>query len=315
MGERFPPRESGFGRLARRIAPALFAAAAIGAYEARTPEQVKKDPHAERAPDTSPFTETHPNGEYTTQERAERTRRLPHGEEIFVDAGLTFYRVEPGDTIDKIRAKLLAYPDYAFLTQQKHREQSFNMAPEALEAGMWIPLPLDRHERMIDDEAFADHCRHAIAAMRSHRRYGKEVRDILTRVSENELVASMIALAKKESGGTIGSNELHRWEPKYRTYSYSVFHILMEGAGLRARKHLDMTEGQTVHPENAAKLLLAFLCEKGDAPSYFPIDQRAEKVAAAYNGAKWKKYHPQYPAHLTSYYATALAELNAQDSR
>lgn len=119
----------------------------------------------------------------------------------------------------------------------------------------------------------------------------------------------MLAIAKQESGGKpIGQFELHRWEPHQSAFSFSLFHVLMKGAGMRARQHLDMTEGQLYHPKNAAKLFLAFLCEKSrkgklcDPERFFPLMKNLNSFARFYNGAAWKRINPHYTRHLRKYY-------------
>jgi hypothetical protein len=97
---------------------------------------------------------THPRGVYTEAERRERTEVLERGERIFHDVEVSFYRVQPGDTITSIIQRLSRYPQYAYLAHQRAKLQSFNISPRELEARLWIPIPLENQDRHITDEQF-----------------------------------------------------------------------------------------------------------------------------------------------------------------
>ncbi|MFA5947019.1 MAG: hypothetical protein WC813_03260 [Patescibacteria group bacterium] len=257
-------------------------------------------------------------GRLTKEEQPDRIKELPNGEVVFKDTGLTFYKVEPGDTISEIRERLSRYPEYSHLKSQKVKLESFNIPPLELKAGMWLPIPMENADRLLTDEEFERYAKLAVKDMSENEGpYHKSVEKILRKISPDELVASLEAVAKQESGGKpIGQFEFHRYEPSHDTFSYSLFHVLMEGPGLEARRNLDLTEGQTYHPQNAVELMVGFLVEKGEEidvnpASLFPLDKgnHAEKFARFYNGAGWKRTNPDYTKDLLGYYKEALENL------
>ncbi len=265
---------------------------------------------------SNPFFDNNPDyfspiidGEFSIKERESRTKRLPNGEEIFSDIGLDFYHVVTGDTLEEIRKRLCYYQKYAYLKHQTGKLNSFNIPDTELKAGMWLPVPLERKDRQLGDAEFAGYAVRAIDEILLHTKYGPVVADIILKIGESNLVATLIAVAKQESGGLpLGQFELHRWEKKYQAFSYSMFHILMNqgGAGLKARHDLGLTEGQTYHPSNAVKLYIGFMVEKTKDPvSFFPIDQHGSQFAKFYNGSKWETTNPNYVTDITGYYKDA----------
>jgi hypothetical protein len=253
-------------------------------------------------------------GEFSDKEKKKRTLEIGKGVVIFEDIGLTFYHVQEGDTFETIRSKLSQFIEFRYLKDlPENKLKSFNIPKSSLEPGMWIPVPKEEGDRTITDVQFAHYCNNAIDEMLKDKRYGYAVKKILKKVSKKELIATMIAVAKQESGGKpIGQFEFHRWEPGQDSFSFSLFHVLMKGAGLEARKNLDMTEGQLYHPKNAAKLFLAFMCEKSkkgkkfNPEKLFPIMKNKNKFAEFYNGKAWKKINPHYVRNLKKYHRKAL---------
>lgn len=247
------------------------------------------------------------NGEMPEEEREARTETLPNGEEVFRDIGVTFYKVKKGDTLSGIRKKLTKYDEFAYLNEIKSKITGFNIPAKVLQIGMWLPIPLNPEVRALSDEQFTLYADRGIDELLENELYGEKVQKVLEKVSREELVATLVALAKQESGNPIGTLSLHRYEKKYKSFSYSYFHILMDGAGLNARKKLGMTEGQLYHPQNGAKLALAFICEKTSAPErLFPIDEHAEDLAKTYNGGGWRNFNPDYADDVTKFYREAV---------
>ena len=264
---------------------------------------------AESSFDHPAFFRQVPHGRFSEAEQAHRTRRLAHGEVVFRDIGLTFYRVAPHDTIDKIREKLLQYPEFQHLRQQKEKLKSFNIPARHLKVGMWLPIPLPNEDREISDEQFALFAGRAVEDVLRHKEYGVSLKKYLAQAGgKSALVATMVAVAKQESGGLpIGQFELHRWENHHQVFSFSLFHILMKDAGITARQKLNMTEGQCYHPQNAAKLFLAFIIEKGKGVKkakdvFFPIQKRPKQFAKFYNGKAWQRTNPEYDNNIVRYY-------------
>ena len=90
----------------------------------------------------------------------------------------------------------------------------------------------------------------------------------------------------------------------------------MEGPGLKARRHLELTEGQTYHPENAVELFLAFLVEKcketrKKAEDFFPLPDHYDSFTTFYNGYSTKKKHDAYVEKISDYYDAALKEIES----
>lgn len=246
------------------------------------------------------------NGNFTTEERARRTQPLGNST-VFRDVGLLFYKVKKGDTLYGIRNSLSNLPEFSYLKDQPRKIESFNIPPLELVANMLIPIPLENKERYLTDEQFAKYATRSISVLRRHDRYGKFIDEILKKATVQELLATMVAIAKQEAGGEpIGRYELHRWEPAHNVFSFSLFHVLMKGPGLDARRHLNKSEGQLYHPQNASDLVIAYLREKDD-DSYklFPIDEHAEDFARFYNGKGWRRVNPNYVRNILGFYSDA----------
>jgi len=255
-----------------------------------------------------------PNGKFNKEEYESRLKKLSNGETIFEDIGaLVFYRVEEGDTTSKIREKLSKYKRFKYLkTSSREKIKSFNIPRRSLEAGMLIPIPLAEKDRLVTDGQFVNYCNEAIDEMVVDATYGKMVKRIIEKTSKQEILKVMLAVVKQESGGKpIGQFELHRWEPGQKAFSFSLFHVLMTGPGMKARQKLNMTEGQVYHPKNGAKLFLAFLCEKSkkgnssNPERFFPLIDHLESFARFYNGANWKRVNPNYIHNIKRFYGDA----------
>ncbi len=255
------------------------------------------------------------NGEFSEEERRLRTETLEHGEVIFHDIGLDFYEVVPGDTVASIKEKLTKYPQYSYLKKQNRRLVSFNIDDKDLLDAREIPIPQKNAERIISDEDFSEYARRAIHEMKLNPEYRDGINHILKIISEKDLIASLAAIAKQESGKEhIGDFEQHLYQPTHHAFSYSYFHILDEGEGLEARQKLQLTRGQTYNPVNAAKLCLAFLIEKSgnsDAKlrSILPLEKHADEFASFYNGQDWKTANPLYASNIIDYQADAREKL------
>jgi len=259
---------------------------------------------------------TKKNGEWSKEERKLRTKIFPNGEKIFEDVGMQFYFVEKGDAISGIREKLSAYPQYAYLSDQRSKLNSFNIPETKLQVNMWIPIPIDAKDRKVTEAQFVAYANKALDEMMHNEEYGDVVQEIVRKVGRRELLATVIAVAKQEGGGLpIGQFALHRYEPHKKAFSYSHFHVLMEHAGLRARRGLNLTEGQTYHPVNGVKLFLAFLAEKHSNPhKLFPVtsETEGERFAVFYDGSHWKDLdkNPNYLNDLRTYRADADIHLS-----
>lgn len=260
-------------------------------------------------------------GEYTKAQRKKRRRVLKNGEEVFKDVGLTFYLVKQGDTISEIKESLSKYDEFFYLREQGDKLSSFNIPAKKLRAQMWIPIPMESKDRHLTEAQFISYANAGIDEMLVRPEYGREVERILARVSRRELVATMIAIAKQEGGGKpLGQFELHRWEAGHLAFSFSYFHIVMKGPGLKARRTLNLTEGQLYHPKNAVKVFLAFLIEKNaevrkHADRFFPLMENLEAFARFYNGSAYKKKNPDYVGNVRSYHQDATEHLDEEGKR
>lgn len=266
--------------------------------------------------DNPEYADDFPGGEFSKEEKKERTKILSPGCAILEDVGLDFYLVQQNDSIDKIRTKLLRHPErYGYLKEQTERLESFNIDTDDLRPGMWIPIPINNAERKVSDEDFFRYAKMGVNDAVLDATYSEPTKHILGRVSEDELAATLVAIAKQESGGApIGTFEYERYEPRYGVFSYSPYHVLDIGTGKQVRQTLGMTRGQTYHPENATLLALGFIIEKSHdaqvAPeNFFPIDKHAEQFASFYNGGSWATTNPYYVKGLLNYYHEALEKI------
>ncbi len=263
----------------------------------------------------------HAGGNLTVAERR-AARTLRDGSVLLDDAELTFYRVRRGDTVSGIRARLGRLREFDHFGEQLAKLDSFNIPPRYLRAGMWLPLPMVRGDREVRPDQFLAYAATAIREMRDAGSYARVTRNLLSRVSWEDLAVLVTATAMQEAGGQpLGRLELHRWEEGQRAFSFGYCHVVMVGPGLRARQRLGLTEGQTYHPVNSAKLFLAFLFEKAaetgrDPADFFPLEgKRAEAYAAFYNGTSWRSINPHYVAHVERNIAFARRELSKAVSR
>ena len=275
-----------------------------------------------------------PDGNFETTDKAERTKTIAPGVRIFDDIGLKFYIVQQGDTIDYIRLKLLAIRGFEYLENQTAKIKSFNIPERSLRTNMYIPIPMENKDREISDEVFAEHALRALRHLSEHPKYGKFIQQLRAGQTDIDIVAAMIAFAKQESGGApIGQFEMHRYEPGHSAFSFSLFHVLMVGPGLRARRGLKRTEGQLYHPQNGAELCLAFMIEKlGEMSRYsnFDLSEMTNKMtsqlvneltqlldfnedtASFYNGRRWRNNNPHYLENILKYKEDALRMLQKQ---
>lgn len=296
-------------------------ATGVWLYSKRTEDGIFLD-EDERSPEESDYFKDYENGDFTLAERKKRTKHLGPGIEVFQDIGLTFYIVQKGDSIEKIRNKLSALDGLAYLREQTQKIQSFNIPSRELQVGMYLPIPLENEERHVSDEDFAKHAYLALVHLTEHPKYGKYIKFLQENYSSKEIIAVMVAIAKQESGGLpIGQFELHRWEPAHDVFSFSIFHVLMKGPGLQARRKIKRTEGQLYHPQNAAELFFAFMIEKLDEryggkkeesqikDSLVDLFQLDESMATFYNGSNWKRGNPHYLKNIQGYRDGALKML------
>lgn len=245
-------------------------------------------------------------GEFSGSEKRARTEVLAPGISVLRDVGLTFYKVVNGDTLDKIRMKLGKFPEFAYLKElSRVKILSFNIPPHLLQLGMWIPIPSNPETKEeLSEEAFRKYCFDAIDELKKNPIYDKKMASLEAAVGRESIIAAMIAVAKTESGNKLGKFADRRYENGHKAFSYTLFHVLMAGAGLRARRNLGMTTGQALHPRNSAKLFLAFIFQKAGragVEKYFPLHLHFEDFATFYNG-HWEGKEPSYPEELLKYY-------------
>lgn len=262
------------------------------------------------------------NDLYFQKNLVPKSMTLTRGVKIIRDAWLYFYVVQAKDTLEWIRTKLSGTKEFAYLHDDEYnlakhpsnKTQSFNISPDDIKPGMLIPIPLDYHDREISSQDFTNYCHEAIQEMQmkwSH--YTETIKTLLKKVSEKDVLISMLAFARSESAGDtswftkpLGDVELHRWEQRYKAFSFTYFHILMEKTadrktnwpGLQARLNLWLTEGQCYHPKNAAKLFLAYRIEKtkwdfkitlanGKTVTVFPLTKNNLTVSGTtFNGSQ-----------------------------
>jgi|GEM_PF-961157 hypothetical protein len=227
-------------------------------------------------------------GEFSAEERKNRTERLIVDEktvELFRDEGTTFYVVKKGDTINGIRSRLAQIPEFSYLEESFYAHpaanekgedisaytrniSAFNILPRHIKVGMYIPIPLKIDDRRLSYKQVTNYCYEGICEMKEDSFYKEQVKDIVEEHGEKKLLEIMIAFARSETAANteqaIGEYSFQRYEGDrgHHEYSFTMFHILMQGPGLRARRRLGLTEGQCYHPKNAAKLFLGYWLEK-----------------------------------------------------
>lgn len=238
------------------------------------------------------------------------------------DAGTYFYKVKPGDTLDKIKARLQRYKELTYLQDIKDSSGliSFNIRPpRSLPIGEWIPVPSKEEKKEIPPQLFFNYCYDAITEMAAHPAYGRRVQFLIKKIGIKTLLAGFYAIACAESGDVnkLGTTAFHRYESGKGVFSYSMFHVLMDDVGKKALGQLKLTPGQTYDPKNAVKLCLAFLCGKytpffvqkfGDINLSFDDPKNASDFIQKYTGAsseEVKTKHSNYNERLVQSYAAA----------
>jgi hypothetical protein len=185
--------------------------------------------------------------------------------------------------------------------------KGFNVPDTSLKKWLYIPIPVQSADRKIDINQFREYSEIALDEMKNNPHYWEKVKKIIKEVWKKRVVDIMIAFARCETSmdqetfaDPIWTGELHRWEPKYQSFSFSYYHVLMEKNAdgktpwpwLRARQNLWLTEWQCYHPINAWKLFLWYCFEKvkSDPTYFFKIRNLAEAKE------KWWKYNwdPSY---------------------
>ncbi len=263
------------------------------------------------------------NGEYT---KAGRQKRIYYvgTESLLKDGSTYFYRVKKGDTLEKIKKKFEVYTKFEYLKNRPSNGLiSFNIHPPSkLPRGELIPIPSETEHNEILPQLFFNYCHEAITDMSAHPLYGRRIQSLVRFMGMKNLLAALYAIACAESGDVakLGVTAFHRYEGNKDPgcFSYSMFHVLMEGPGKKARRNLNLTVGQTYHPKNAAKLCLAFLCEKfnpgyaqrnGDINLLFDDEGQTQKFIAMYVG----KVNDGYVKRLSGSYAAAQQFLQDTD--
>ncbi len=219
-------------------------------------------------------------------------------------------------SFDKIISKLQKIPKFAYLwdpeydrSEPRNKIHSFNISTvHAAKKGMLLPIPLNSDVRELTDNKFAFYCKRAISEMKEDKKYGEKIKEMI-RLSwwEDRLIAIMIAFARSESSEDyknftqkIWSVELHRWEEKFKSFSFTYYHILMTWPWLKARTWLGLTEGQCYHPTNSWKLFLAYWIEKSwkNLQRYFPMENKEmiKNAWKTFNGSL--DYVPKLSANL-----------------
>lgn len=278
------------------------------------------------------------NEDFFTKNFELKTEVIAQDVEVIRDVCLTFYVVKKWDTLDGIRRKLMKLEEFSYLQRAEYdrtnpntKTTSFNIPNDNLKVWMLIPIPIDSKVRVIEDQDFVNYCYEAIDELKaSGWVYTKQMNEILSYASKDEIVAMMLAFSRSETSSdytnftwNIGDTELHRWEPTYRAFSFTYFHILMEKNSdgttawpwLAARNKLWLTEGQCYHPKNAAKLFIGYWIEKKgkELNKIFPLtDKNIARVGAIYN---WSyDYAPKLEANYAYAEKFVAGEIHEYDN-
>jgi hypothetical protein len=214
-------------------------------------------------------------------------------------------------------------PEFAYLARQEYdpsiarnKTKSFNIPASELVPGLYIPIPMDDNLRHIYPYEFAKYAEQALQEMYQDKKYGQTIQDLLQKIDESDLIAAMVSFARCETAqdhtnfsDAIGTTEYHRWEKKYKVFSFSPFHILGErnkddspGPGLQARLDLGISEMQTYHPINACKWFLAYCCRKTNhhPEKILDLSNGTQRAAKLYNGSGYRAN--QYDQKLATNY-------------
>lgn len=229
------------------------------------------------------------------------------------DAWMTFYIVQEWEkTKEKIREKLSSISEFSYLKDSLYNNKImwFNVPDASLKKWLYIPIPLKTEDRHIDINAFKEYSRIALQEMKDDSHYWEKVKKLIEEYGEERVINIMTAFARCETAtdqekfsDPIWTAELHRREPRYKSFSFSYYHILMEKSAdgktpwpwLKARQNLWLTEWQCYHPINAWKLFLGYCFEKkpSNYDYFFKIGDLEEAKIKwwKYNGdsSYWKK--------------------------
>jgi len=221
------------------------------------------------------------------------------------DVWMTFYVVQDGETKkEKIKEKLSSIPEFSYLKDPVYMNKikGFNVPDASLKEGLYIPIPVKIEDRRLNIEEFREYSKIALQEMKNDPHYWEKTKKIIKEIWEEKIINTMIAFARCETAtdqetftDPIWTTELHRWEPRYSSFSFSFYHILMEKNAdkrtpwpwLKARQNLWLTEWQCYHPINAWKLFLGYCFEKvkSDPTYFFKINNLSEAKT------KWGKYN------------------------
>lgn len=212
------------------------------------------------------------------------------------DWALTFYKVEPGDTINSIRNKISKLKWYEYLCRSEYDITSernirwFNIPSNQLKAGIEIPLPIDSNKRVIPKSHFKVLAKMAINLMEKDKTYWESVKKIKKSVWIDKMAKIMVWFAQQES--KLWEFELHRWEESKQDFSYWYFHILFNKGypGEKAAKNMNITKWTSCTPLKSCKLFIWYCCErakeiKKDPEFFFNINNETDAKTV------WKKYN------------------------
>jgi len=201
-----------------------------------------------------------------------------------------------------IRFKVAECDQFSYLNDNNIYSKStkwVNTPSRFIKAGFFIPIPMEKEKRIINQEQFKKDCNEALTKILTNEKYWPMMQEYATnRENFEKIVNSMMVYARCESAGNdpqcdVWEYVLHRREKIYHCYSFSYYHILMIDWGLDARNWLWLTEWQCYDPVNAWMLFLAFVCEKfGHKPNQMKEILLLNEytnwsfVAKYYNGTK-----------------------------
>lgn len=236
--------------------------------------------------------------------------------ELLRDWPLTFYVVKEWEWLTVIRQKLSQIPEFSYLSDPEYaipsswrNIKSFNTPNSSLVPGFYLPIPMKAEDREIGLSEFKESAKNALKQMKNDKTYWEKVKWLLNEVSEDDVIDIMAAYARSETAqdwsqfsDDIWSVELHRWEPAYRAYSFSYFHILMwKWPWMKARKNLGLTEWDCYDAKNACKLFLWYCCEKKPwNPAYFFEIKDLESAKIIWKTYNWQSsYGNKLRANVT----------------
>lgn len=238
---------------------------------------------------------------------SDTTTSIINSHTIIHDNWSDYIQIKYWDTIFSIKNFLSKNSNYLYLQDKKYntrRDESFNIESNMLQINMMLPIPLDIEKKSLSTEDFIYYVYQGLNEMKTDPKYWKKIQELLTVMSEKDILSLATWVAKQESH--LGQKSLHRYEKWKKIFSQWYYHLLMDSFWKKILDNLWLTEWSLSNPKYWTKAFLAFIIEKywsNELSKYFPLDT-ADKInmfAKKYNGIYWLEHNSNYIKHLIKY--------------